>query len=299
MVSSQFLWYLIQIEKYQSFSLTAEKIHITQPSLSIAIKKLEEQLGLELVNRQYHKTELTEDGKKIVELAKKAFSYFDEIENFSLRRKQSQLLSLEDITLFCAPFLFNLLTSVSIDLFDQYKSSLRISNINSKTDISSLLAEQPNTIVVAVLSEKTEPPQNCQMITLQTSKSYIICSKNSSYFPAKQTSVSFKELLKVPLILAENANELQHILLEHLKKYGDPTIKTIAPDVSSMSSMINKNLGVSFASKLSLEEDTDLSTTRYLLIRNAPKFHLCLFYKNDISEEKITILQKLLQKHMR
>ena len=45
MIQSTFLWYLLKISQYKSFSATAEALHISQPALSSAIKTLEEQLG--------------------------------------------------------------------------------------------------------------------------------------------------------------------------------------------------------------------------------------------------------------
>ncbi|MBQ3120286.1 MAG: LysR family transcriptional regulator, partial [Peptococcaceae bacterium] len=79
MLQSAPLWYLIQVGNYQSLSIAAEQLHISQPSLSVAIKKLEKELGLQLLERTYRGVRLTADGEKVVELASKAFAYFDEI----------------------------------------------------------------------------------------------------------------------------------------------------------------------------------------------------------------------------
>lgn len=60
------LYYLIKINDYQSISLAAENLHISQPALSQAIKNLEKNLNLTLLNRTYRGVNLTEDGKKVV-----------------------------------------------------------------------------------------------------------------------------------------------------------------------------------------------------------------------------------------
>ena len=83
------LYYLIKINVYQSISLAAENLHISQPALSQAIKNLEKNLNLTLLNRTYRGVNLTEDGKKVVELAQKAFSYFEEIENLALAKQNA------------------------------------------------------------------------------------------------------------------------------------------------------------------------------------------------------------------
>jgi len=300
MISHQFLWYLIQIDKYQSFSLAAENLHISQPSLSIAIKKLEEQLNLQLVDRQYHKTTLTEDGKKVVDLASKGFNYFNRIEQYAIQKNQKQLSPLLDnVIIYCNPFLSNTLTMSFVDLFKEQHFNLQISNLNPHLDIIRLLQENPNAVVIEVISKTTALPQDLDMVVLQESKSYIMCSHNSPFFQNNQTSTSFKDLLKVPLILTNNAFEIQDVLLGILKMHGEPIIKTVAPDIPSMLKLINKDLGVSFASKLGMPIEHSDYSERYLLIRNAPKFQLCLFYNKNIAEENILMLQSILQRNFK
>lgn len=111
MLQSTPLWYLIQVGNYQSVSIAAEKLHISQPSLSIAIKKLEDELGLKLLERTYRGVCLTEDGKKVVELANKAFSYFDEIESYAKKATESYSDMPKNITIYTNPALIQSLTS--------------------------------------------------------------------------------------------------------------------------------------------------------------------------------------------
>ncbi|MFQ3282301.1 LysR family transcriptional regulator [Reinekea sp.] len=49
-----------------SFSKSAERLGIAQPALSIAIKKLEEETGLKLINRNNRAMSLTSDGKVLL-----------------------------------------------------------------------------------------------------------------------------------------------------------------------------------------------------------------------------------------
>lgn len=301
MVSSQYLWYLIQIDKYQSFSLAAENLHISQPSLSIAIKNLEKQLNLQLVNRQYHKTTLTEDGKIIAELASKGFHYFAQLEQYAATKSQiispSQLL--DDITIYCNPFLSDTITMSFIELFKEHQFNLQISNMNPSIDTVELLLRNPKAIAIEVITSPASLSRELEMIVLQESKSYIMCSHSSTFFQDKQNSVSFKELLKVPLILTDNAFEIQDVLLNTLRKHGEPFIKTIAPDIPSMLKLVNKDLGVSFASRLGMPIDNSNYSEKYLLIRNAPKFQLCIFYNKEIALEKVLMLQNILLKNLK
>lgn len=56
------LTYFVTIVDYKSFSKAAQKLHISQPSLSNAIKSLESDLGFQILDRNTRSIELTEAG---------------------------------------------------------------------------------------------------------------------------------------------------------------------------------------------------------------------------------------------
>lgn len=56
------LRYFLEVAREQSFTGAAEKLHITQPTLSRQLAMLEEELGTTLFNRKGHGVTLTEDG---------------------------------------------------------------------------------------------------------------------------------------------------------------------------------------------------------------------------------------------
>lgn len=60
------LKYFNDIAKTGSFSKSAERLGVAQPALSIAIKKLEEETGLKLINRSNRAMSLTSDGKVLL-----------------------------------------------------------------------------------------------------------------------------------------------------------------------------------------------------------------------------------------
>jgi len=64
------LEYIIALEKYGNFSEAAENCYVTQPTLSMQVQKLEEELGVIIFRRDRHPIVPTEIGKKILEQAK-------------------------------------------------------------------------------------------------------------------------------------------------------------------------------------------------------------------------------------
>ena len=64
------LKYVLSVAEYQNFTVAAEHSFVTQPTLSMQIQKLEDELGVKIFNRSKKPIELTEVGIKIVEQAK-------------------------------------------------------------------------------------------------------------------------------------------------------------------------------------------------------------------------------------
>lgn len=58
--------YIYQVYQEKSFSRAADKLHITQPSLSLTIKKAEEQIGASIFDRSSTPVRLTEFGEKYI-----------------------------------------------------------------------------------------------------------------------------------------------------------------------------------------------------------------------------------------
>ena len=64
------LKYVLSVAEYQNFTVAAKHSFVTQPTLSMQIQKLEDELGVKIFNRSKKPIELTEIGKKIVEQGK-------------------------------------------------------------------------------------------------------------------------------------------------------------------------------------------------------------------------------------
>ena len=73
------LRYLVALADERHFGRAAERCFVSQPTLSAQIRKLEEYLGVPLVERQPKRVKLTETGEKIVERARRALQEADAI----------------------------------------------------------------------------------------------------------------------------------------------------------------------------------------------------------------------------
>lgn len=64
------LEYIVAIDTYRSFGLAAEKCFVTQPTLSMQVQKLEEDLGVKLFDRSKQPITPTEIGIELIEQAR-------------------------------------------------------------------------------------------------------------------------------------------------------------------------------------------------------------------------------------
>ena len=64
------LEYLCAVAEHGNFTVAAEKSFVTQPTLSMQVQKLEEQLGVRIFNRSTKPIKLTAVGEKILVQAK-------------------------------------------------------------------------------------------------------------------------------------------------------------------------------------------------------------------------------------
>ncbi|WP_339226823.1 LysR family transcriptional regulator [Oceanobacillus sp. FSL K6-2867] len=88
------LKYLITVVEAQTFTNASDILHVSQPSLSIAIKKLENHLGLMLLDRSKRKLSLTKEGRILYLEAKRLMNQLDYIEDEMERLKKEGPLEL-------------------------------------------------------------------------------------------------------------------------------------------------------------------------------------------------------------
>ena len=64
------LQYVLAVAEYKNFTIAADKCFVTQPTLSMQIQKVEEELNIQIFDRTKKPIQLTEIGQKIVNQAK-------------------------------------------------------------------------------------------------------------------------------------------------------------------------------------------------------------------------------------
>jgi LysR family hydrogen peroxide-inducible transcriptional activator len=75
----QQLEYVIAVDTFRHFAKAAEVCCVTQPTLSMMIQKLEEELDVKIFDRTKHPIEPTAIGKQLIEQARISLKYFKQI----------------------------------------------------------------------------------------------------------------------------------------------------------------------------------------------------------------------------
>ena len=129
--------YIVAVERNGSFVTAAEKCFVTQPTLSMQIQKLEEELGIKIFDRNHHPILPTDMGKRILEQAKKVLYERNIIDELILSQKDELIgnLNVAIIPTVAPSILPNTLKS----LVKKYpKLDITISEMNTENIIKQL-----------------------------------------------------------------------------------------------------------------------------------------------------------------
>ena len=70
----------IAVASYESITKAAEALYLTQPTVSVAVRELEEHYGTRFFERINQRLKITEEGKSLLSYASHLIALYDEIE---------------------------------------------------------------------------------------------------------------------------------------------------------------------------------------------------------------------------
>ncbi len=87
MISLIQMQYVVAVDTYRHFATAAEKCFVSQPTLSMQLKKMEEELGLVLFDRSRQPVVPTEAGRKVIEQARLVLHEAEDINRIAQEAK--------------------------------------------------------------------------------------------------------------------------------------------------------------------------------------------------------------------
>ncbi len=213
------LYYLSEVSKTNSITLAAKRIHVSQQNISVAIRKLEEELGIQIINRLPRGVTFTKEGKRFV---KKADHILLELENLKTEFQfvANKQLSLEgSLSIVVTPFFNNsLLPDIVIEFKKLYpKIHIHIKEMDLDSISSEIIKDNQIDFGLGCFMKHDTLKDNPE---IEYEELYIdkVFACVGNYSPlASRKSISTSAIIKQPIALMECNKDLP---IEQLLKIG-------------------------------------------------------------------------------
>lgn len=234
------LTYFQAVCLYQTVSAAADCLHISQPSLSNAIKELEAEFNVLLFYRQHRGMVLTPAGEMLQRLSGELLKQAEELEkimcDLGRERKVLRLGVPPMIGSVVMPCLYRDFVSVHPDV------KLDITEGGSQELMARLQNESLDIIFM---------PHNRPLATgfssLSVAKLEIVCCVAKNNPLAEKTIISLQELIDVPLVLFQNSfYQTEEIKKRFIEAGIRPEILLQTEQFSTILSLVSENVAAGF-----------------------------------------------------
>ena len=242
----QQLEYFCEISKYKSFHKAAEALHVSQPSLSIAISRLENELGFLLFDRR----------KRHIELTKYGNYFYTQVEPLLLQLRfiteKTQTMAKSDTGFidlaYNSPFGKRLVPKLARGFLEQpenKKCTFHFHQASSPKIIDGLLLGKFD---IGICSTEELNP-HVTYVPLLKQKLVAIIPQGHELAGCKK--IKLKDLLRFPYV--DYTDEAGIYALIH-KIFDEerllPKIVAKAPDEESIAALVSEGFGVSFVAEI-------------------------------------------------
>ncbi len=282
------LKYFLAICAYGTVSAAATHIHVSQPSLSAAIKSLEGEFGVELFRRGRHGMVPTPQGELLLEMSRELITRADQIE-----RTMSELGSArKKLRLGVPPMIGSLLLPRIFREFvrDNPDVSLEITEGGRRE----LLSHLSDDFVDMVLLPHTAPLE-ATLLSVPAASFELVCCVCADHPLAKKQSVSLSELEGCPLVLFNDAFFQTEQIKQRFSEIGvTPTVLMQTDQLSTVLSMVSSGVGIGFMFEELVKNSSDI-----VALPLAEPFHgnVSLAWKKDTRlKDAMLLLKKYISK---
>lgn len=206
MIDIELLEKLVVFEEYGTLSATAEHLMITAPSVTRAMKKLEDQLGVKLFDREVNRIYLNKTGKLVAEKAKLVLQAEKDLQKTATNfDKMQQYINIGAVSPGPAIYLDN--------SQDQYKQELTFCpNLIKDEDIISDLKNYQARLIFT--TDEILDDKEIESMFIGTEQLAVKVDKNSPL--ANKKSVTYKDLSGLSFVVARNIGIWKDIIEENI-----------------------------------------------------------------------------------
>jgi len=239
------LEYVLALERYKHFSLAAEEINVSQPTLSHQIKKLEDELGVELFVRTTRSVKLTPAGEDFMIYAKRILS---DVQNAKLAMQEHTHLQKGSIKIGATANITYLgITSLIAEFQKMYPGI----SIKLYEDITDNLIKRMHTheIDVAFIHSINDEQQIADIYPLIHDRIVLFVSR--SHALADRESVDLSELATEKFVMYKMSGGIRKELIQYCRDAGfEPDIIFESSHVETMKGLVEEGVGVLLSSNI-------------------------------------------------
>lgn len=228
----------VEVAKSSTFAEAAVNLHLTQPALSSAIKKMEEQLGGKLFKRNTRNVSLTPEGEVLFPNALRLLhdwdNTFSDIQNlFAMAKGQLTICAMPS---FAESHLPSILSAFH----------KRTPNVNLR--IVDVVMEQVIHEVTTGRSEigfSFEPERKDGLVFKSLFADQFVVVANSSQAEYLSNAPSWQDCLLHPLVMMNRGSAVRHWTQSQLARFGELNIIAETGQLSTLGKLIQNGLGIS------------------------------------------------------
>lgn len=234
------LKYFDAVCTFGTVSAAAEYLHISQPSLSAAIKALESEFGVNLFRRGHHGMTLTKEGETLFTMSRKLLRHAAETEDIMRDLGSGRKV----LRLGMPPMIGSLFLPRIFREFLPENPDLRLEVTEGGR--RELLAKLSDELVDMVFLPHNRPiEQNLSLI--HAARLEIVCGISKNNPLSKKQSISPTELAEIPLVLFEDSFfQTEEIKKRFAAANIHPRVLLQTDQLSTLTSMISNELAVGF-----------------------------------------------------
>jgi len=223
-----------------SLSRAAEELHVSQPSVSMAIRELEREFGVSLIARRYQGFALTDEGVILREMAESLLRHADHLssrmQELGQRRRPVRLGVPPMIGTALLPALYRQLTARYPDLL------LATEEFGTKTLIHDL---RENVLDLAFVSHNAPLSSEFDVVPVTTME--VVWCTLPEHPLAKERAVSMEQLEAEPLVFFQSSFSLRESVMQQFEAAGIvPNVLHSTEQLSTVESLIRSGTASGF-----------------------------------------------------
>ncbi|OWA35577.1 LysR family transcriptional regulator [Saccharibacillus sp. O16] len=246
--SSHILHYLDSILKHGSYTKAARDLYVSQPYLTQLVKRIEQEIGTEILNRQTSPLQLTEAGKLYyqylmsLEMAQEQFH--KKIAHYSVQDTQTIKLGILSslgsylLPLFLPGFLKKY-PSIKIEIQEDYSEANEIRALNHELDF--FIGQNPETL-----------SPNLDVVSWGPHGYYAVIAEGSPLYDLdpqtlEKVGTNLKLLLQEPLVLTKKGSSIRRQLDHLFQKFKiKPNLILESTNIFTTLELAKKGVGIAF-----------------------------------------------------